>query len=258
VADEPDADVGNVGHVAAALGAAKSVVALTGAGISAESGVPTFRGAAGLWREYHPEDLATPDAFRRDPRLVWEWYLWRRRAIAHAQPNRGHLVLARFERALPGFTLLTQNVDGLHQRAGSQRPIELHGNIWTARCTRCGSLVDQGLAPGADADTIPLSPADLPACDCGALLRPDVVWFGEALDPDRVDRASAASRACDLMLVIGTSAIVYPVAGFPALARAAGAMVVEINVDATPLTGAADVVLRGASGRVLPALERAL
>jgi NAD-dependent deacetylase len=231
---------------------------LTGAGISAESGVPTFRGAEGLWRTYRAEDLATPDAFRRDPRLVWEWYLWRRSRIAAARPNPGHLALARFETRLRQFTLLTQNVDGLHRQAGSRDPIELHGNIWRGRCTASGCVISR--PPVADELMAATSgaPSDLPRCACGAVLRPDVVWFGEGLDPEKVDRAVAAVRRSKVMLVIGTSAIVYPVAAFPALARHGGATIVEINVADTPLTGDADVVLRGASGELLPALERLL
>lgn len=229
---------------------ARAVVALTGAGISAESGVPTFRGAGGLWRTFRAGDLATPEAFARDPQLVWEWYCWRREKIAAARPNPGHVALAKLERRLSAFTLLTQNVDGLHREAGSRAIIELHGNLWRARCSAEPDRVIEDRGTRA--------PAEPPRCACGALLRPDVVWFGESLDPDNVERALAAVRACDVLLVIGTSAIVYPVAAFPSLARQAGARIVEINVADTPLTPQADVVIRGPAGSVLPELERAL
>jgi NAD-dependent deacetylase len=252
----------------AALGAAGAVVAITGAGISAESGVPTVRGAGGLWRSYRAEDLATPGAFARNPALVWEWYWWRRGAIAHARPNPGHLALASFERRRGEFLLLTQNVDGLHVEAGSRRMIELHGNIWRARCTRePNRFFDQRhdplpAAPGDEGRTFedPGHPPDLriPRCSCGALLRPDVVWFGEALDPRALERAVLAVRSCDVLLVVGTSTVVYPVAALPAIARRGGATVVEVNVDETPLSAEADIVLRGPSGVVLPELERRL
>ncbi len=239
-------------RAAAALEAADKVVAITGAGISAESGVPTFRGSGGLWRRYRAEDLATPEAFERNPLLVWEWYWWRRTVIADAKPNPGHLALASFERRLPAFLLLTQNVDGLHAEAGSRQVIELHGNIWRARCTaECDRRVDQRHDPSADV-------TKLPRCSCGALLRPDVVWFGEGLDSRALDRATLAVQSCAVLLVIGTSAIVYPVAALPAMAKRHGAAVVEVNVAETPLTSHADIVLRGPSGVVLPELERRL
>jgi NAD-dependent deacetylase len=248
----PDA---GLARVAACLHTARSIVVTTGAGMSAESGVPTFRGSGGLWRNYSASDLATPDAFARDPRLVWAWYRWRRDGIRAAQPNQGHLVLARFERRLPRFQLMTQNVDGLHQRAGSRTLIELHGNIWRSRCASgCGRVAavpgEGGQAPAGDAPG-----AELPTCVCGGLLRPDVVWFGEALDPGNIERAMDAARACDVLLVVGTSAVVYPAAALPRAARLAGALVVEINVEDTPLTAEADIVLRGPAAEVLPALE---
>jgi len=247
-------DVG-LTRVAACVRAARSVVATTGAGISAESGVPTFRGSGGLWRHFSASDLATPEAFARDPRLVWEWYRWRRDCMCLAQPNPGHFVLARFEKTLPHFQLVTQNVDGLHQRAGSRTLIELHGNIWRSRCAAgCGRVTDVpgggGAAPSGDAPGL-----ELPTCVCGALLRPDVIWFGEALEPGNIERAMDAARACDVLLVVGTSAVVYPAAALPRVAHGAGALVVEINVEDTPLTAEADVVLRGPAAVVLPALE---
>jgi len=245
--------------VAAWLRAARSVAVITGAGISAESGVPTFRGADGLWRSFRAEDLATPEAFKRDPELVWEWYRWRRERIADAQPNAGHHVLARFESRIPEFLLLTQNVDGLHARAGSRRLVELHGNIWRVRCTREGTIFEDSgqCAVGGRQIEAPARPAaKCPAC--GALLRPDVVWFGESLDPAVIDRSLAAVESCDLLLLIGTSGVVYPVAGFPRIARRRGAKVVEINVETTPLSETAHAVLRGTAGTLLPALEAAL
>jgi len=239
------------------LRSAGAVTAMTGAGISAESGVPTFRGHDGLWRNYSAADLATPEAFARDPRLVWDWYRWRQGIIGRAQPNPGHLALARLQGRLAGFTLVTQNVDGLHQRAGSRDLIELHGNIWRARCARgCGFTAHE--APlDSDAGGSGHS-GQLPACPCGALLRPDIVWFGEALDEDLVDRAARSARQCAVFLAVGTSALVYPAAGLPLMARRAGAVVVEINVDDTPLTPHAGLVLRGSAADVLPALESRL
>jgi NAD-dependent deacetylase len=223
---------------------------MTGAGMSAESGVPTFRGADGLWRNFSATDLATPEAFARDPALVWQWYRWRQGIIGRAQPHAGHLALSRLERTLPGVVLITQNVDGLHQRAGSTNVIELHGNIWRARCLRgcAGVSVTQ---PTREQDP-------LPVCACGALMRPDVVWFGESLDEDRMDRAAEAARTCDVFLAIGTSSIVYPAAGLPLVAASAGALVAEINVEDTPLTSRAGMVLRGSAAEVLPALEARL
>ncbi len=249
-----------------ALKRARRVVAITGAGISAESGVPTFRGKGGLWRSYRAEDLATPEAFARDPVLVWEWYLWRRGRIAGVRPNPGHDVLARFETRFPAFTTVTQNVDGLHAAAGSRNLVELHGNIWRARCSvHVDRVVDQRGEPippieeNAGRPVAWLSRGDLPRCPaCAAPLRPDVVWFGEPLDRDVMARAVEAAATCEVALVVGTSGIVYPAAGLPSVARRAGATVVEVNVDATPLTEQADVVLRGPSGVILPELERRL
>jgi NAD-dependent deacetylase len=230
---------------------------MTGAGMSAESGVPTFRGADGLWHRFSAADLATPEAFARDPRLVWQWYRWRQGIIAGAEPNPGHLALARLQSRIPGFRLITQNVDGLHQRAGSTGVIELHGNIWRARCARgCGVTTDA--AGRATADEPDGGQAPLPVCPCGALMRPDIVWFGEALDEGRVDLAIRAAQGCDVFLAVGTSALVYPTAGLPLLASRAGALVVEINVDDTPLTPQAGLVLRGKAAEVLPALESRL
>jgi len=222
------------------------IAVLTGAGISAESGVPTFRGEEGLWRQYRPEELATPRAFARDPNLVWEWYAWRRGLISACQPNPAHATLADMEASLPDFTLITQNVDGLHRLAGNQRVLELHGDIWRMRCTREGtSLVDR---------THPL-PEVPPRClDCGALLRPDVVWFGETLSEDVLQAAFAVSAACDVMLAIGTSAVIQPAATLPLIAKQNGAVLVEINPQPTPLTGYADLSLRQSAAQALPEL----
>jgi NAD-dependent deacetylase len=241
-------------QLAERLRSAHAVTVMTGAGISAESGVPTFRGTDGLWRRYSATDLATPEAFARDPRLVWQWYRWRRGIIGRAEPNPGHLALARLQSRVRAFTLITQNVDGLHQRAGSTRVIELHGNIWRARCARgCGVVTDAAGEAAGDGPAGEQDPA--PFCSCGALLRPDVVWFGEALDQSRIDLALRAAQDCQAFLAIGTSALVYPAAGLPLVAARAGALVVEINVDDTPLTPHAGLVLRARAAEVLPALE---
>jgi NAD-dependent deacetylase len=229
-----------------ALRGAERVVALTGSGISAESGVPTFREAqTGLWERYDPQDLATPEAFARDPRLVWEWYQWRRKLVAEAEPNPGHRALAELERRIPEFTLVTQNVDGLHTRAGSRRVVELHGNILRSKC----SLEDEVVQPEERDDSVP------PHCPhCGAFLRPDVVWFGEILPPGAFEAASEAARGCDLFLSIGTSSLVYPAAALPYEALENGATLVEVNPSETPLSPHADYALRGRAGEVLPEL----
>lgn len=231
------------------LKAARRVVALTGAGISAESGVPTFRGEEGLWRKFRAEDLANPTAFQRDPVLVWEWYDWRRGLMAEKAPNPGHRALAAWETRFPEFLLITQNIDGLHRAAGSSHVLELHGNIWKTRCTAEGTLRDNRDTP------LPEIPPLCPAC--GAPLRPHVVWFGESLDADIIHAAFEQSRRCDLMFVVGTSAVVQPAASLPLTAAQAGATIVEINPEETPLTPYADVSLRGAAGEVLPALDAA-
>jgi NAD-dependent deacetylase len=223
---------------------ARRITVLTGAGVSAESGIPTFRGPGGLWRERRPEDLATPEAFARDPLLVWEWYDWRRGVIAAARPNPAHEALARLEARHEHFTLVTQNVDGLHARSGSTAPLELHGSIWTLRCTDCGAeRVDR---------SAPLDPLP-PRCRCGALERPGVVWFGEALPIETLERAHAAAAACDLFLLVGTSALVWPAAGLGEIAQRSGAHVIEINPDATPYSGRV-LSLRAKAGELVPLL----
>lgn len=235
------------------LRAAQRVAVLTGAGMSAESGVPTFREAqTGLWARYRAEELATPEAFRRNPRLVWEWYTWRRELISAAQPNPGHLALAEMELRFPSFTLITQNVDGLHQGAGSGQRfpiIELHGNIQRTKCWQENCLVETW----QETDEVP------PRCPrCGGLLRPDVVWFGETLPQGELQDATQASQECEVFLSIGTSGLVEPAASLPYLALQAGRCVIEINPNPTPLTNQASYVLCGPSGEILPALARAV
>ncbi len=234
---------------------ASSIVALTGAGISAESGIPTFRGAGGLWRNYAPEKLATPEAFARDPRLVWEWYDWRRGLILKAQPNPGHLALAEIERGVSharggrsAFTLVTQNVDGLHDRAGSRNIVKLHGDIWQARCTGCGATERNERLAAEHYGALP------PHCQCGALLRPGVVWFGEPLPEDAWRRALEASSSAAVFLAIGTSAVVYPAAGLARVACEAGAKLAVVNPEPTPLEEMAVWVFRASAGEVLPKL----
>ena len=226
------------------LASARSVVVLTGAGISAESGVPTFRGPGGLWRDYRPEDLATPEAFANDPRLVWEWYEWRRRKIADAAPNLGHYALVTLEKRVPDLALITQNVDGLHPLAGSRNVLEIHGSLWRTRCLSCHD-VRENRAPLA---RIP------PRCSCEGLLRPDVVWFGEALPYDLLKRALRAVESCDVMLVVGTSSLVHPAASMADQALARGTPVVEVNLEPTPLSDRATHVLHGKAGEILPRL----
>ena len=231
-----------------ALRGARAVAVLTGSGVSAESGVPTFRDAqTGLWARYDPADLATPEAFERDPGLVWDWYEWRRKLVREVAPNPGHLALAELERRVSRFTLITQNVDGLHQRAGSRGVIELHGNITRTKCS-----VEDGMVEEYVLHSMP------PVCpNCGAPLRPDVVWFGETLPADALRAASAAASSCDLFFSVGTSGLVQPAASLPFDALRGGATVVEVNPDQTPLTRSADYVLRGNAGEVLPALVEA-
>lgn len=229
------------------LAEAHRVVALTGAGISAESGIPTFRGAGGLWKGRDPMSMATPQAFARDPEEVWEWYDWRRGLVLGCEPNPGHQALAELADLVPDFLLVTQNVDGLHQRAGSSQVVELHGNLFRLGCWACcgheETRVDHPLDPRP------------PRCPCGALQRPGVVWFGEALPEDAFPRAHRAAAAADLFLVVGTSSVVYPAAGLADVALAAGARVVEVNPQ--PSRAGVARALAGPAGEVLPALLRA-
>ena len=226
---------------------ARKIVALTGAGISAESGLATFRDAqTGLWSKFKPEELATADAFQRDPKFVQDWYAWRRENALKAEPNAGHLVIAEMEKRAPEFLLVTQNVDGLHGRAGSRRMVELHGNIHRFRCfdndcTSANFDVENGRCRS-----------------CGGNLRPDVVWFGEMLPADALEKATAAAETCDVFFSIGTSSIVYPAADLWRRAKNCGAIVIEINKDPTPLTPLADYSFLGQAGEILPALMAAV
>lgn len=224
---------------------ASSIAVLTGAGVSAESGVPTFRGGNGLWKEYRAEELATPAAFAHNPKLVWEWYDWRRSLIAQAKPNPGHYALAEAESGARKFTLITQNVDGLHELAGSRNVLRLHGSIWMLRCLACRREREDRRTP------LPELP---PRCECGGLLRPGVVWFGEPLPSDIWQAAENAARSADLFLLIGTSAVVYPAAGLAPIAKSAGARVVEINIAESSLSDQIDEFLQGPSGELLPQL----
>lgn len=225
------------------------VMVSTGAGISAECGIPTFRGPGGLWNDFKPEELATPEAFSRDPRKVWEWYDWRRQMLMGVEPGAGHRALAEMEKMFRHFALFTQNIDGLHQKAGSTKVYELHGNIWNVRCT-------------PEKKTFPLLESPLkrlpPVCGCGALLRPDVVWFGEALPHDVVDLAWQMARNCEVFFLVGSSATVQPAASLPWIAKENGAIVVEVNLEATPATEIADEAFHGKSGVMLPQLVEAL
>ena len=243
-------DTTQIQQAAEILHRAQRVAVLTGAGISAESGVPTFRGKDGLWKQFRAEDLATPEAFARDPKLVWEWYNWRRGIVGRAEPNPGHTVLAKWEKVFPEFALITQNVDGLHARAGSLNLLELHGNIWKTRCTREETVAENFESP------LKIIPPTCP--NCGALLRPHIVWFGESLDPGVLQPAFSLSAQCDVMLVIGTSAFVQPAASLPLQAADAGAKLIEINPGPTSLTPFVDVFLPGKAGEILPEIDRGL
>lgn len=229
------------------LQTARCVVALTGAGVSAESNVPTFRGEEGLWKNFRPEEVATPQAFRRDPKFVWEWYDSRRALLKEIRPNPAHEVLARLEKRYAEFWVVTQNIDGLHQAAGSRNVIELHGNIWKARCVREGTVTEMREAP------LPELP---PKCRCGALLRPHVVWFGELLPVEEYRQSEELISRCDLLFVVGTSGIVQPAASLPYLARERGGFIVEVNPEETPISAIADEILPGKAGEVLLELEK--
>ncbi len=231
--------------VADVVATARHCIVFTGAGISAESGIPTFRGAGGLWERHRPEELATPEAFARDPELVWRWYRWRQEVVYRAEPNPGHRAIAELETIGVVKAVITQNVDGLHQRAGSRNVVELHGSLWRARCMKCGAVyrLDKPV------EEIP------PRCPrCGGLLRPDVVWFGEPLPQDAWERAVELASRSDAVLVVGTSGVVYPAAYIPRIAKDHGAVVVEVNVEESAITPIADFFLRGKAGEVLPRL----
>jgi NAD-dependent deacetylase len=236
-------------QLADSLRRARHVAVLTGAGVSAESGLPTFRDAlTGLWARYRPEDLATPEAFERDPATVWAWYRMRRRAALAAEPNPAHLALVRLESLVPRFTLITQNVDGLHRRAGSREVVELHGDLTRARCSREGTAVERWEEPADGAEP--------PRCEgCGAYLRPDVVWFGEALPEQALHRARAAAYDCEVFLSVGTSNVVEPAASLPWLSAAQGAIVAVVNTSMDGQRAGAGIHhLTGPAARVLQEL----
>ena len=226
------------------------ITVLTGAGVSAASGVPTFRGPNGLWKNFRPESLATPEAFHRDPKLVWEWYDWRRQILSTKKPNRAHEVLAAWSRRYRDFTLITQNVDGLHERAGTRNVIRFHGSISEVLCSNnCSGSPARWLD-----ETVPF-PEIPPKCPhCGGLIRPGVVWFGEGIDPD-VMRRSADALDCDIFLTVGTSAVVYPAASLVHEAKARGAYTVEVNVESTPASRLLDLALQGPAEEILHGLE---
>ncbi|HPC82299.1 MAG TPA: NAD-dependent deacylase [Thermoanaerobaculaceae bacterium] len=235
---------------ARALGRAQRVMAFTGAGVSAESGVATFRGAGGLWEGQPVEEVATPQAFQRDPLRVWRFYEARRLQASTVAPNPAHLTLARWQERFPTYCLTTQNVDGLHQAAGSRDVLELHGGLWRVRCTGCGRRREERTVP------LPALPPHCPAC--GAMERPDIVWFGEMLPADVLSAAAAAAAAVEVFLVVGTSAVVYPAAGLVEIAAGAGATVIEVNPEASALAHLADIVLRGPAGELLPRVDARL
>lgn len=232
-------------EVVDSLRQSRHVLVLTGSGASAESGVPTFRDAqTGLWEKYNPLDLATPEAFINDPALIWRWYRWRRELVARAKPNPGHLALVTLAEIVPKLTLITQNVDGLHQRAGSVDVVEFHGNLFEDRCYSEGIVVNDGD-----------SAAPVPVCTgCGGMLRPGVVWFGEAIPPHALEAAATAAADCDVFLSIGTSSAVWPAAGLAETARSHGATIIEINPDVTLQSRHSHHCLQGKSGEVLPEL----
>ncbi len=228
------------------VSSSNEIVVLTGAGISAESGIPTYRGQEGLWRNYDPQELATPEAFFKNPKLVWEWYDSRRTIMKNAKPNPGHFAITALEKEKKDFTLITQNVDGLHSTAGTRNIIELHGSLWEIKCTECEKLEKNYQVP------IPEIP---PICSaCGAVMRPNTVWFGEIIPMERIDRCLFAIEQCDLLLIVGTSGVVEPAASMGLIAKKSEKPVVEINIDTTPGTGLYDASVMGKSGEILPLL----
>lgn len=239
-------------RAATRLQSAGRVCVLTGAGVSAESGVPTFRASDGLWEGYPIEDVASPMGFERDPRLVWNFYNARRNNVQTVSPNPGHFSLVQIEQRWGDrFTLVTQNVDGLHRVAGSKNLLEIHGSLYRTRCTECRTIANRGLEPLAD----------LPTCECGGLLRPDIVWFYESLPEDVWEAAMMAAHDCDVLLVVGTSAVVHPAASLIPIAKRSkspGATVIEVNLTRTEASSLADIGLYGPSGQVLPKLVERL
>ncbi|MBN1427801.1 MAG: NAD-dependent deacylase [Anaerolineae bacterium] len=246
----------NIRAAAEAISRAQLIAVSSGAGISKESGIPTFRDAqTGLWAQYDPEQLATPDAFKRNPDLVWSWYVSRHDLVAQCRPNPGHLALVEMEKLVPQLVILTQNVDGLHCAAGSADVVELHGSLGRFKC----SADCQGSPTLVDLETIPHDHEHAPPCPhCGALIRPDVVWFGEVLSSIGLERAFDVAGNCQVMLVVGTSGMVQPAASFPIEARRAGATVIEVNLTPSQLTPVVDISLQGPSGHILPLLVDAL
>ena len=244
----PDAGIRDL---ASRLAKASRITVLTGAGVSAASGVPTFRGPEGLWKDFRPEELATPEAFARSPKTVWEWYDWRRRLVAECKPNRAHEVLALWSRRYRGFALVTQNVDGLHERAGTRNVVRFHGSLWEVSCwdgCREGSWPD---------DTVPFPALPPPCPHCGGALRPGVVWFGEAIPAAALEGAERALD-CDICLVVGTSSVVYPAAALASEAKSRGAFTVEINPEATSASDEVDLALQGRAEDILDQLERVM
>ncbi len=229
----------------AKLKTAKTVAVLTGAGISAESGVPTFRGEEGLWKKFRPEELANFDAFMKNPQLVWEWYNYRKKIICEVKPNPGHYALANLEKLFDNFYLITQNIDNLHRRAGSNRIYELHGNIMRNRCVDCNKYVEAIRVH---------EPDDVPRCECGGLIRPDVVWYGESLPQQELMNSYSAANNSDVFFSIGTSAVVQPAASLPVKAKYAGAYVVEINTEYTVISSLVDDCILGKAAEILPRL----
>lgn len=248
---EDGAVVSSVDEAARRLREARRVTVLTGAGVSAASGVPTFRGEAGLWKSFRAEDLATPEAFARDPVTVWEWYDWRRGKIAEAIPNAAHETIAAWSHQFESFALITQNVDGLHELAGTRGVVRFHGSIWTLACAgSCGAL------PGGWEDRRAPLPEIPPLCpDCGALARPGVVWFGEPI-PSAALAAAGEALDCDVFVVAGTSSLVMPAAGLADLARSRGAFTIEVNPEATPASARVDLAIAGPAEVVLPEIDR--
>jgi NAD-dependent deacetylase len=226
----------------------KYLVALTGAGISKESNIPTFRGEDGLWRNYDAMELATPSAFARNPKVVWAWYTWRQGLIADCDPNPAHKTLVNWEDKGILKSLITQNVDGLHRRAGSKNILEVHGNLWTLKCISCSHR-----------ERLSSPASGIPSCpQCDKHLRPDVVWFGESLDPSIIGKVYSELETADVCIVIGTSALVQPAASFPLIVKQRGGKIVEVNVEQTMLTSVADVHLSGQAGQILPSLDSLL
>ncbi len=243
-------------QAAQAIHKASKIAILTGAGVSKESGVPTFRDAqSGLWAQYDPQELATPQAFQRDPKLVWDWYTWRRGLVAKSAPNPGHVALAQLQDLVPELHVITQNVDDLHEQAGSRDVIHLHGNIARNKCfDNC-----QGEPTVIDVTALEDADAAPPKCPhCGAYVRPDVVWFGEMLPHHALHSAMHHSEQCDVMLVVGTSGLVRPASQLPSIAKQANATVIEVNPDYSMITRLADIKLEGPSGEMLPQVIEAL